>query len=317
MNSLSELRCAGSQVGPESGSPSVSPTSKLCSAFYVQQPVHYICRRYKYKRTIFNAAVACPNCESIQQRVYCGNSSPQRLNLLFIQYRTIRRCGPKASSYFCEPNMFSMGEEMVQHCTPGLVCLFMQVFGVGTTPSRKHRRIRATCFTLLLLTPLVSWAEQPPRPPLSGQTIPGSTSRGELLFMGRIQFRNQGPACIACHSIGGVTFPNGGTLGPDLTNAYALLGQQGAHAAIQTLYFGVMTPIYDERPLLPDEQADLLAFLRQSEKARPPQWITQKLLSIAIVFAGILLLITAVLWRRRLQSVRWALVNRVRKQGSL
>ena len=206
---------------------------------------------------------------------------------------------------------------MVRYRVLELIYSYTQVFCGDALPSAKFCWRRAAGMMLLLLAPLVGWARPASLPPLAPQTIPGSSSQGKLLFVGRIRFHNQGPACISCHSIGGASFPNGGTLGPDLTNACSLLGQRGAHAAIQTLYFGVMTPIYDERPLLPDEQADLLAFLQQSEKARPPQWITQKLLSIAIVFTGILLLITAVLWRRRLQSVRWALVNRVRQQGSL
>lgn len=170
---------------------------------------------------------------------------------------------------------------------------------------------------LLLVVPLAGWTEQLNPAPLTPQLTPGSSSRGALLFAGRIQFRNRGPACISCHSIGGISFPNGGTLGPDLTHAYTVLGQPGAQAAIQTLYFGVMTPIYDQRPLMPDEQADLLAFLKQSQTAKQPQWITQTLILAAMALAGILLLITAFLWRRRLRSVRWALVNRVRKQGAL
>lgn len=206
---------------------------------------------------------------------------------------------------------------MVRCHAMGPICPYMQVSGAGAPPSLKRRWRSALGIALLLLAPSVGWAEQPLSVPLTPQTIPGSSSRGELLFAGRAQFHNQGPACISCHSIGGVGFPNGGTLGPDLTNAYKLLGRPGAQAAMHTLYFGVMTPIYDERPLLPDEQADLLAFLQQSETARPPQWITQTLILIAIVFAGILLLITALLWRRRLQSVRLALVNRVRRQGVL
>ncbi len=181
----------------------------------------------------------------------------------------------------------------------------------------ERRWYRTTGLVLLLFVPLICRAQQPVTLPLNPQLIPGSSSHGELLFTGRIQFRNRGPACISCHSIGGLSFPNGGTLGPDLTDAYAILGQPGAQAAIQTLYFGVMTPIYDRHPLMPDEQADLLAFLKQSETKEQSQWITQTLILVAIILAGIFLFITAVLWRRRLRSVRWALVNRVRKQGAL
>ncbi len=181
----------------------------------------------------------------------------------------------------------------------------------------KRSWYRVTGVALLLLAPLICRAQQPDRLPLNPQPFLGSSSHGELLFSGRIQFQNKGPACISCHSIGGISFPNGGTLGPDLTNAYTTLGPPGARAAIHTLYFGVMTPIYDQHPLIPEEQADLLAFLKQSETAKQPQWIAQTLILVALGFAGILFPITALVWKRRLRSVRWALVNRVRKQGSL
>ena len=50
------------------------------------------------------------------------------------------------------------------------------------------------------------------------QTIPEATRasahRGEEVFTGRTRLRNRGPACISCHSVAGLPFPNGGTLGP-------------------------------------------------------------------------------------------------------
>ena len=204
---------------------------------------------------------------------------------------------------------------MVRCSTRGLT--WMRVFRTSSVPTRKQMRICTFGLALLLLAPLIGWTEQSPSPPLTFQITLGSSSRGEALFMGRVQLRNRGPACISCHTIGGLSFPNGGTLGPDLTHVYARLGQPGAQAAIQTLYFGVMTPIYDRHPLTADEQADLLAFLKQSESSKRPQWITQILILAAIVVAGIFLIITALRWRRRVRSVRRALVDRVRKQGAL
>lgn len=206
---------------------------------------------------------------------------------------------------------------MVGCCTRRLIWPLIRVFPISAIRALKQVHGPLICMGLLLLVPLAGWTEQQPAPPLTPQLTPGSPSHGELLFAGQIRFRNRGPACISCHSIGGISFPNGGTLGPDLTHTYATLGQPGAQAAIHTLYFGIMTPIYDQRPLTPDEQADLLAFLKQSQTTQQPQWITETLILTAMILAGILLLITAILWRRRLRSVRWALVNRVRKQGAL
>lgn len=206
---------------------------------------------------------------------------------------------------------------MAGRSTRGLICLLIHLFRAGSPWVLKRALYCMSGVALLVLVPPGAWPEQLLPPPLTPQNIPGSSSRGESLFAGRIQFHNRGPACISCHSIGGLPFPNGGTLGPDLTNAYTLLGQPGAQAAIHTLYFGVMTPIYDQHPLTSEEQADLLAFLKQSQTANQPQWITQTVIFAAIVLAGILLLITAIVWRRRLISVRGALVDRVRKQGAL
>jgi mono/diheme cytochrome c family protein len=143
----------------------------------------------------------------------------------------------------------------------------------------------------------------------------GSPQRGEQLFTGRIHFRNGGPACISCHTISGLSFLGGGTLGPDLTHAYAKLGPRGTEAAMQTLYFGVMTPIYSEHPVVPQEQADLIALLKQSEAIPQTKWSTQILILIAFLLGGVFVALTGFLWRDRVRSVRRALVDKARRQG--
>jgi len=143
----------------------------------------------------------------------------------------------------------------------------------------------------------------------------GSPQRGEQLFTGEVHFQNRGPACISCHSIAGLSFPNGGTLGPDLTHAYAKLGPRGMEAAMQTLYFGVMTPIYSEHSVVPQEQADLIALFKQSETKSQTRWSTQILILIAFLLGGVFVALTGFLWRDRVRSVRRALVDRVRRQG--
>ena len=144
----------------------------------------------------------------------------------------------------------------------------------------------------------------------------GSPSRGESLFMGSTHFHNRGPACIACHSIGGLPFPNGGTLGPNLTHTYTTLGPRGTEAAFQTLSFGVMAPIYIDRPLVPREQADMMAFLKQSETRPETKSNTQILILIALSLAGLFVVITGFFWKDRVRSVRRALVARATGQGA-
>lgn len=145
---------------------------------------------------------------------------------------------------------------------------------------------------------------------------PGSPSRGESLFTGRTDFLNRGPACISCHSIAGLSFPNGGTLGPDLTHTYTRLGPRGTEAALQTLYFGVMAPIYGDHPLAPEEQRDLMAFFKQSETRPETQWNTRILILIAIPLSAFFIALTGFLWKDRVRSVRRALVARATGQGA-
>jgi mono/diheme cytochrome c family protein len=144
----------------------------------------------------------------------------------------------------------------------------------------------------------------------------GSAPRGESLFTGETHFRNRGPACVSCHSIAGVSFPNGGTLGPNLTHTYTTLGPRGTEAALQTLYFGVMAPIYGEHSLVPEEQADLLAFLKQSETRPETRWSTQILIVLAFLLGGIFVALTGFFWKDRVRSVRRALVDRATGQGA-
>jgi hypothetical protein len=149
------------------------------------------------------------------------------------------------------------------------------------------------------------------------QVLPGSSSSGESLFTGRTHFANGGPACVACHSMAGLPFPNGGTLGPDLTHTYGMLGPDGMQAAMQTLYFPTMVPIYRDHQLVPQEQADLVAYFKTADAEAEPQaqWITQILILGAFVLGIIFVALTAFVWRKRVLSVRRALVARVTGQG--
>jgi mono/diheme cytochrome c family protein len=148
-------------------------------------------------------------------------------------------------------------------------------------------------------------------------TLPGSFVRGESLFMGRTHFLNRGPACISCHSIAGLPFPNGGTLGPDLTQTYAKLSPVGTQAAMQTLYFPTMLPIYRDHQLVPQEQADMVAYFKATAAEAKPQerWTTEILILAALALGIIFVALTAFFWRKRVLSVRRALVVRATGKG--
>lgn len=181
-------------------------------------------------------------------------------------------------------------------------------------PLKKNRW--GTALVFLIMFPVISLAQPVPVTPSVPEAPQGAASRGESLFTGSAHFRKGGPACISCHSIAGLSFPNGGTLGPDLTHAYTKLGQRGTEAAMQTLYFGVMTPIYIQHPVVPEEQADLMAFLQQSETKPQTQWSTQILILIAFLLGGVFVALTAFFWRDRVRSVRKSLVDRATRQGA-
>jgi ubiquinol-cytochrome c reductase cytochrome c subunit len=170
--------------------------------------------------------------------------------------------------------------------------------------------------TTLAIVSMSGSAQQMPLLRPTALTSQGSSARGERLFTERTSLRSGGPACISCHTIAGTAFPGGGALGPDLTHAYRKLGPRGTQSAMQTLYFKVMTPIYSAHPLVPEEQADLMAFLEQAESRQEPPWRTQLILLIALLLGGGFVALTGFFWRDRVKSVRRALVERATGLGA-
>lgn len=144
----------------------------------------------------------------------------------------------------------------------------------------------------------------------------GSATRGEALFAGQVPFSNGGPACAWCHSVAGLPFPNGGTLGPNLTHEYAKLGPEGMDVALETLYFPAMVPLYDSHPLAVGEQSDLKAFFESAGAKPPSRNITALAVLIALAGFVVLLVITWALWRDRLRGVRRTLVATATRQGA-
>lgn len=143
---------------------------------------------------------------------------------------------------------------------------------------------------------------------------PGSSQEqyGRALFTGQAGTQNGGPPCASCHSISGLGFPNGGAMGPDLSGIYQTLGPDGTDAALQTLFFPTMMPIYDKRPLTPGEQKALKAFLAQAGTTPVGQRDTLALAMAALVGFIVLLAITWLAWRGRLRGVRAPLVARAK-----
>jgi mono/diheme cytochrome c family protein len=135
----------------------------------------------------------------------------------------------------------------------------------------------------------------PPAPP-----TPEAIAAGEALFTGRARMQNGGPACVTCHTAAGVSFPYGGTMGPDLTREYSKLGPLGLSVALKTLSFPAMNHVFQKRPLTATEQQQLAAFFQSIYQRRLPASPARAMaLASLAVLAGLFLGTWLALGRRR------------------
>lgn len=139
----------------------------------------------------------------------------------------------------------------------------------------------------------------------------GDSAAGRELFVGGTALHNGGPACMSCHSISGIGALGGGTLGPDLTDAYK---NYGGDAGLASFLTSVPTPtmsaVWTKNPLMPQEIANLTAFIKEGAIAERPLDAIGQLALLALTGLIILVVIGAVYWRRRLLGVRIPLVAR-------
>ncbi len=137
----------------------------------------------------------------------------------------------------------------------------------------------------------------------------GDAEAGRVLFIGGMQLANGGPACISCHSVAGIGALAGGTLGPDLTNVHDRYGESGLAAALTGLPFPTMRGVFAEKPLTEDEAANLFAYFAQTSQR------TSEPINLTFILTGVggfllLLLLSQLIWRKRLRAVRAPLVGR-------
>jgi mono/diheme cytochrome c family protein len=152
-----------------------------------------------------------------------------------------------------------------------------------------------------------------PSPAEAPAPMTGDPEIGRTLFSGASRFLNGAASCLACHAISGLPGV-GGTLGPDLSQTYADYGEEGIASVLAAFPFPSMMPIYDTRPLTPEEQAHIMAFLRVSAEGEPEEesW------SFLLLGLGGGLLGTAlahIVWRKRLSEVRRPLLRRAAGPG--
>ena len=160
-----------------------------------------------------------------------------------------------------------------------------------------------------------------PAPTTPGSTTPtptpgsGDEKRGENLFTGAQRLDAGGPSCLSCHSVSGAGGLGGGRLGPDLTGAFAKYGgEQGLQAALKTIPFPTMAPIFSRSALTAGERDDLVAFLASAPDQQRPRSAAGKLVGFSTAAAALLVVLAMGIWRHNLTGVRKPLVNRSRRR---
>lgn len=150
----------------------------------------------------------------------------------------------------------------------------------------------------------------PPAPAAVGDPVAGWRA-----FTGNARLAGGGPACIGCHSVGGLGGMGGGALGPDLTHAAQRYPGAGLAAVLGNITFPTMVGPFANRPLTAQEQADLVAYLAAADQgnpvapaAAPPAAgaITREaglILAAGVAGASALTLVLAIFWPRQRQSV--------------
>ncbi len=142
---------------------------------------------------------------------------------------------------------------------------------------------------------------------------PGDGAAGRELFVGGAHFKNGGPPCMSCHSISGIGALGGGTLGPDLTDAYRKYGgDAGLASFLSSVPTATMSAVWTKQPMTPQEIANLTAFVKEGAVTERPLDAIAKLTLMAALGLIILVLIGATYWRRRLLGVRIPLVARAK-----
>lgn len=151
--------------------------------------------------------------------------------------------------------------------------------------------------------------------PVAAKALPSRpVLQGGKLFTGVVAFKNGGAPCVSCHHISGISFPGGGTLGPDLTDINPKFGATAARTVMVLIPFRTMVPIFANRPLTQEEEQDLEAFFEILASESP----VNMAVPMGLMAEGVsllLLLVVWVIWRSRLVGVRKALVDKASATG--
>jgi mono/diheme cytochrome c family protein len=130
----------------------------------------------------------------------------------------------------------------------------------------------------------------------------GDPAAGRRLFTGEQALTNGGPHCVACHTVSGASSLGGGGLGPDLTHVVQRLGEPGLAGALKTIAYPTMLGPFKNRPLTTQEQVDVIAFLKESDRWQPPVAVitpgalSSSALIVLSIASAIAILLFGLLW---------------------
>jgi len=150
--------------------------------------------------------------------------------------------------------------------------------------------------------------------PASAQNA-GDAQKGKDLFVGKVRFYNNGPACNSCHNVDMKGFISGGGLAKDLTQAVTRLTADGVKGIIAGMPFPQMQKSYEGRPLTDAEIANLLAFLKSADTMAatvpPKNPVGKDMMTGGIVGVIVLLILFSFFWiRRKQRPVNYSIFKR-------
>lgn len=122
--------------------------------------------------------------------------------------------------------------------------------------------------------------------------------KGKALFIGEKNFTRRGAPCVACHALrySGV---RGGNWGPDLTEMYTKISEEGLLSVLKSPPYIGMKKMYEEKPLTDDEIKALVAFAKDAamrKEAAAPHFFPWA----GIAFFGVIMGIFS-LYKRRIR----------------
>ncbi|GAB4239764.1 MAG: hypothetical protein Kow00109_14640 [Acidobacteriota bacterium] len=140
---------------------------------------------------------------------------------------------------------------------------------------------------------------------------PASAKVGQGLFFGTRPLTNGGLPCSACHRVNG----EGGTLGVDLTQVLARMGETPLRSAIEQSSFKIMRAAYRDRPITRQEALHLTAFFQEVGEAAIPEarGSQDRLVLWALPVAALGVFALALAYRGRSEGTRRRLLRSKRE----